>query len=133
MCSSGYSTRSVSFLPHVNSGHCLVALLCYVKKASLTVHTQVLQFMRTNISTSKGRQLVGVWMKGAAQYLHITSQAFTKAVKESGLGYNQDKRPFLKDGSKDTVFTDSSTVRRSCTCAFLDDLPSDVVAGIRTG
>lgn len=127
MFSSGCSTWSVSVL---NPGHCSVALVCYVKNASLTVSTQ---FMRTNISTSKGKQLVGVWMKGAVQYMPITSQAFTKAIKESGLGYNQDKRPFLKDGSKDAVFTDTSTVRRSCTCAFLDQLPSDIVAGIRTG
>ena len=86
--------------------------------------------MRTNISTSTGRHLVGVWLKGAAEYLQVTSQVFTKAVKENGLGYNQDKRPFLKDGCKDTVFTDRNIVR---SCAYLEQLPSDVVAGIRRG
>lgn len=80
-----------------------------------------------------GRQLVGVWTKGAAQYLHITYHTFSTAVKESGFVYNQDTWPFLKDRSKDTIFTDSSTVRMSCTSAYLDELPSDVVAGIRTG
>ena len=89
--------------------------------------------MRTNISTSTGRQLVGVWLRGAAQYLSVTSQAFCKAVKDSGLGYNQDKRPFLQEGSRSHLFTEDNISRRSCSCVYLDALPADVAAGIRKG
>ena len=117
--------------PSSSQSWSLSRLLLHVNE--LLIPIQVLRFMRTNISTSTGRQLVGVWLKGAAEYLQVTSQVFTKAVKESGLGYNQDKCPFLKDGCKDTVFTDRNIMRRSCSCAYLEQLPSDVVAGIRRG
>lgn len=81
----------------------------------------------------KGRDVVGVWLKGAAQHLEVPSQAFSMAVKRSGLGHNQEKRSFLEEESEDTVITDHNSVRRSCSCGYLDQLPSDIAAGLRRG
>lgn len=82
---------------------------------------------------SKGRPLVGLWLNGAGKHLTVPVQVFSKAVKDSGLGHNHDKRPFLKMDSCDTVITDANSIRRSCSCTYLDLLPPDLVADIERG
>ena len=92
----------------------------------------VLQFMRTNI-TYQGKPIVGIWIKGAAKYLDVTCQVFTRSVIECDLGHNQEKPPFLKENCKDTAITDNNSVRRSCTCGYLDELTSGLAEGLKQG
>ena len=75
----------------------------------------------------QGEPLVGLWMKGAGKYLQVSVQVFTKAVKDSKMGHNQDKRLFLSENSEDTVITENNSRRRSCSCVHLNKLPSDLL------
>ncbi len=81
----------------------------------------------------KGEPIVGVWMKGAGKHLQVPVQVFTKSVKESKMGHNQDKRPFLIEDSEDAAITDNNSIRRSCSCVYLKMLPSDLVLDIKRG
>jgi hypothetical protein len=79
---------------------------------------------------------IAIYLTKAVTYTSYTVQAINKAVRASGLGKTQDKRPYLKNGCSDgLIVRDVNSIRQSGVVLSLRDprWPAKLVNQLKRG